>query len=174
MTSSRILYAERTRAPPWIFALLWGLCIVGVGVAIYELLQAPAPAESAEAILAVGALILFPLLISLLFGRLDVEVHTDSLCIAFGPLGLVRTRIPFAEIQSLQSLTYRPLRDFGGWGLRLRGRRTAWTIRGNRALCVHLRSGRQIHVGSRFPQRLEERVQMAWHRSQSAGGDSTE
>jgi hypothetical protein len=58
-------------------------------------------------------------------------------------------------------LGYRPLREFGGWGIRPRGGKTAWTIRGNQAVKVTLHGGKEVYVGSLFPQRLEERIRTA-------------
>ncbi len=159
--NGRVLYTERTWAPLWVLVLLWTACIAGAVGAIYDLQRTAEPISTLGAGLTAVAILLFPLLITLVFTRLDVEVRTDCLRIAFGPIHLVRKRIPLSEIESVRGLTYRPLREFGGWGIKPRKGKTAWTIRGNQALRVRLRSGREVYVGSRFPQRLEERVRMA-------------
>ena len=156
-----VLYTERTWAPLWVLILLWTACIAAAAAAVLDLQRATEPISGLGAGLTGSAILLFPLLISLIFTRLDMEVRTDSLLIAFGPIHLARKRIPLSEIESVSGLTYRPLREFGGWGWRPRGKKTAWTIRGNQALRVTLRTGREVYVGSRFPQRLEERVRKA-------------
>ena len=61
----------------------------------------------------------------------------------------------------MRGLTYRPLLEFGGWGIRWRPGRTAWSIRGNQAAAVTLKSGKQIYVGSQHPQRLAGAIQAA-------------
>ena len=160
------MYREKTWAPLWVFALLWTACLAGAAAASYDLFQqwASMPVDGSfllKARLTVGGVLLFPALITLLFTRLDVEVRPDQLFIAFGPIHLIRKRILFSDIDSVRGLTYRPLREFGGWGIRPRGSRTAWTIRGNQAVKVTLQSGKEVYVGSRFPQRLEERIRTA-------------
>ncbi len=160
------MYREKTWAPLWVFALLWTACLAGAAAAAYDLFQqwVDTPGDGSflmKAGLTMGGVLLFPTLITLLFTRLDVEVQSDRLSIAFGPVHLIRKRILFADIDSVRGLTYRPLREFGGWGIRPRGSRTAWTIRGNQAVKVTLQSGKEVYVGSRFPQRLEERIRTA-------------
>ena len=160
------MYREKTWAPLWVFAILWTACLAGAAAVAYEqfLQSAGMPGDGSfpmKAPLTLGGVLLFPTLITLLFTRLDVEVQSDQLFIAFGPVHLIRKRILFADIDSVRGLTYRPLREFGGWGIRPRGSRTAWTIRGNQAVKVTLQSGKEVYVGSRFPQRLEERIRTA-------------
>ena len=104
-----------------------------------------------------------------LFTCLDVEVRGGHLFVAFGPVHLVHRRIRYADIESVGAVTYRPIREFGGWGIRGWGRRTAWTMRGNRAVRVKLVGGREVYVGSRFPQRLAGRIDLAMQGSRSAG-----
>lgn len=164
---SRPLYSERTWAPPWFWVLIWGACLLGAGLALHELYadSAGRGASGAGEQASVGALalvsgflLLFPTLLTLASSCLDVELRSDHLFVAFGPLHLIRKRIPYAAVQAVEAVTYRPIVEFGGWGLRIRRGKTAWTIRGNQAARVTLSSGRRIYMGSRFPQRLVERV----------------
>lgn len=169
MEGERIMYREKTWAPLWVFAILWTACLAGAAAVAYDLYQSGTAGASgadgsmsmAGGVATMGLVLGFPTLITLLFTRLDVEVQPDRLFIAFGPLHLIRKRIQFADIESVRGLTYRPLREFGGWGIRPRGSKTAWTIRGNQAVKVTLQSGKAVYVGSRFPQRLEERIRTA-------------
>ena len=138
------------------WVLIWGACLAVAGGTIYS--AGRDPMSTTALVVTPGAVLLFPLLMSALFLCLDVEVRTDHLFIAFGPVHLVRKRIRYRDMESAEAVTYRPIREFGGWGIRPTGGKTAWTIRGNRAVRVALRSGKQIYVGSRFPQRLAGRI----------------
>lgn len=69
----------------------------------------------------------------------------------------VDRRIPFAEIRRVHARTYRPLREFGGWGIRWGGRgRMAYNVSGNRGVEVELTDGRTVMVGSQSPDALAE------------------
>ena len=71
---------------------------------------------------------------------------------------MIRGVVPFDEIVSLRSVEYRPIREFGGWGLRGLGRRRAWTARGKLAVAIELKGNRGLLIGSDHPKRLEERI----------------
>lgn len=164
---SRPLYSERTWAPPWFWVLIWGACLLGAGFALHELVadsvgHGASGAEGRASVVALslvsGFLLFFPTALTLASSCLDVEVRSEHLFVAFGPLHLTRKRIPYTSIEAVEAVTYRPIVEFGGWGLRMRRGKTAWTIRGNQAARITLSNGRRIYVGSRFPQRLAERV----------------
>jgi hypothetical protein len=98
----------------------------------------------------------------LLFGRLRVQVTRSDLLVGFGFVRLIQKRIPYSDIAALETVSYRPLLEFGGWGIRYgRGGKRAWTMRGNRAVRLQLRDGVQLYVGSETPERLAERIRAA-------------
>ena len=167
--NERPSYVERTWAPAWVLVLLWISCLVGAGALIWGW-QAEAgaatglgtdPAPTWLMVSSAGLLTGIPLFISVAASRLEVEVWADALRVAFGPLRILRKVIPYEEIQAPEAVTYRPIRDFGGWGVRFRPGRTAWTVRGNRAVRLTLSGGKQFFIGSRFPHRLAERIEVA-------------
>jgi hypothetical protein len=62
---------------------------------------------------------------------------------------LRRRTLPFAEIRSAEAVTYHPILEYGGWGLRWApGRGWAWTVRGDRAVRLVLANGKTLLVGS--------------------------
>lgn len=165
----RVHYRERTWAPLWVMALIWVACGAAIIGAVYGIVESGLSVTgdqgvswsgiSAWAGAGVGAFFLFA--INAFFLRLDVEVRSDHVFIAFGPVHLIRKRIHFSDIEEVRGLTYRPLLEFGGWGIRLRPGKSAWTIRGNQAAAVTLAGGKQVYVGTRYPQRLAGAISTA-------------
>ena len=76
-------------------------------------------------------------------------VTKSELIVTFGALfPLYRRRIARVQIASSEAVTYRPLPDYGGWGIRGVGRNVALNARGNRGVRLTLRDGRTVLVGS--------------------------
>ena len=89
-----------------------------------------------------------------LFHRLEltVTVFSDRVAIRFSPL--FRKSIPLSDVRSCETRTYRPIREYGGWGIR-RGRRGwAYTVRGKRGVELTLADGRSLLLGSQRPEEL--------------------
>jgi hypothetical protein len=85
--------------------------------------------------------------------RLLTEVFADRLVVGLAPFP--RRTIPLADIAEAQAVTYRPLADYGGWGVRRAGSRgTAYNASGDRGVQLVLRDGRRVLVGSQRPQEL--------------------
>lgn len=92
-----------------------------------------------------------------LSARLVTEVSALGLRLRFAPF--VDREIPFAEMRRVEARTYRPLREYGGWGIRWAGRgRMAYNVSGNRGVEVELTDGRTVMVGSQRPDELAEAI----------------
>ena len=72
------------------------------------------------------------------------------------------------DVLAAEAVTYRPIREFTGWGIRWRpGWGWAYSVAGNRGLRVDLRNGSHLMIGSRAPEPLAEAVRMV--RGQDTG-----
>jgi hypothetical protein len=79
--------------------------------------------------------------------KLVTEVRDDGLFICFVWLWPERT-IPWDQIRSVETRTYRPIRDFGGYGVRWAARGIVYHARGNQGARLVLASGERVLVGS--------------------------
>ncbi len=85
--------------------------------------------------------------------KLTVEVGDGALQIRFFPF--LKKAIPFSDIAAVESRTYRPLLDYGGWGVRYSLRNGwAYNVRGNRGVQLRLKDGKRILIGSQRPEDL--------------------
>jgi len=98
-------------------------------------------------------LLIFGLVFPLAFYwmRLIVEVLDDSVSIRYIPL--TRINILLSDIQDVEAIIYKPLQDYGGWGIRRRSNRKAYNVSGNRGVEITLHDGRIVMIGS---QKAEE------------------
>jgi len=158
MDTERTTYREHTPFPAWAKVMLWGVILV----AAYAMLAgwdtdlpAVARAPIAAGIVGVG------FAIEALLGGLTVIVQESRILLHLGSVPLIRRTVPFAEIVTLESVRYHPLRDFGGWGVRGWGKRKAWTARGDQAVALELEGARLLLIGSDRPRKLEERIRAA-------------
>jgi len=154
-SAGRELYREFTGWAAWVVALVW---IPSVASAAFAL-----RADSAWAAAFVVGLVAA---LQLVFGGLLVTIHTDGIRVGLGRIRLFRTFLPFADVRALGSVTYRPMKEFGGWGLRGSREKRVWSARGNAAVRIRTRDGRRILIGSDEPEKLEVRIRNAM----SAGG----
>ncbi|MHC5066427.1 MAG: DUF6141 family protein [Planctomycetota bacterium] len=142
---------------PWIWAILLPLMAMA-WYSAYEQLARGRPVGDDPApdwviwivfgLVGVG----IPLLLGL--GRMRTTVGKGELLIDYLPLA--RKRIPLDDIVSHEACTYRPLLEFGGWGVRWwPGRGMAYNVKGNEGVRLVLRNGKKVLVGSQRAKELD-------------------
>jgi hypothetical protein len=91
-------------------------------------------------------------LLSVLALRQDTRVGAHGVTVRFG--FLYRTSIPMSDIRLAEAVQYRPVRDYGGWGIRGLGRRRALNMRGDRGVLLTRQDGSTLLIGSQRPREL--------------------
>jgi len=92
------------------------------------------------------------LLLSLLTMRQVTRVEPGAVTVSFGLL--YRTSIPTSDIRTAEAVRYRPVREYGGWGIRGLGRRRALNMRGDRGVLLTRGDGSTVLIGSQRPREL--------------------
>ena len=157
MNDSRILYSEVQRfGRPLLWAVIVPISALGVAGAAVAAWQAPRTGEAVAA-LAAGLLLALLLPVLLVVVRMTTEVRSDGVLIRYSPF--TRRRIGFGDIRALEARTYRPLQEYGGWGVRWWfGGKRAYSVSGNRGVELTLADGRKVMIGSTRPEDLEAAI----------------
>ncbi len=90
--------------------------------------------------------------------ELVTEVRPEGLYIKFRMMWPERI-IPYDQIVSAEAQTYRPILQYGGWGVRGIFPVKAFNVSGNRGVLLTLRNGRTLMVGSQRAKQLAAAVQ---------------
>lgn len=89
--------------------------------------------------------------------RLIIDVRTDDVIIRYIPIWT--KRIPIEQIESAEAVTFRPIGDWAGWGIRWRpGGGWAYTISGNQGVQLQLKDGKKKLLGARDAEALEAAI----------------
>ncbi len=92
--------------------------------------------------------------------KLLTDVRKDGVYLRFFPLWS-RT-VPLTDIVTYEARQYRPLREYGGWGIRFGPhRKRAYNVSGNRGVEVKLTDGTQLLIGSQRPEELASAISVA-------------
>lgn len=155
-----VVYREDQNFDWWVYALVAGADAIYWGCVLYALRgdpnaargQGPGTLDLALLVL-VGVLLPALLFIGLL--RMTTEVSPTGTRVWFGWVPTYRRLIPLGSIQKIEVVTYRPLVEFGGWGIRIsRDGVRALSARGNRGVRLDLADGTRLLIGSQRPEEL--------------------
>ena len=145
---------------PWLFALFLGIAAFGAYWAIRHHQQGEPLGLMFDIGIWANVAITSGLALWLWFVRLETEVRERDVVLRYRLMWTPK-EIAFDEIEKVEEFDYRPVRDYGGWGLRYGGRERKewlWNAYGNRAVRFHLTNGRTFSVGSQMPEKLASAV----------------
>jgi hypothetical protein len=97
------------------------------------------------------ALVVF-IVLSIVTVRQVTKVEPGAVTVSYG--FLYRTRVPTSDIRLAEAVKYRPLRDYGGWGVRGGAGRRALNTRGDRGVLLTRADGTTLLIGSQRPREL--------------------
>lgn len=132
---------------PWLWAILAG----AFGLSASRALLKPAVRDPKTLLLSVALPVL--VMIWLAFIALVTEVYDDEVKLQFVGMWFPK-HIPIRDIARLEAVTYRPILDYGGWGIRMGSSGWAYNVSGNRGVRIHFKDGRQFLIGSQRPDEL--------------------
>jgi len=169
--NKKLLFLEIQRFQEyWFWILLFSSMIIETaifGPAMYQQLSLGKPwgnhpFSDADLIVFVGIVVLVTALILFFFSkaRLITEVRMDGLFIRFHPFHSTYLRIPLENVLNIQAVTYRPLLDYGGWGIRIGWKKKAYNVSGNRGVMIQLNNGKSILIGSQKPDDLVQAIRL--------------
>lgn len=95
--------------------------------------------------------------------RVDVKLGDPGGTLAVRLFPFPGRRIPYTDITSVEVVHYRPVRDYGGWGIRWSRTGTAFTVSGNIAVRVELQNGKHVLIGAATPAALRDAIRGRMH-----------
>ena len=95
--------------------------------------------------------------------RMVTLVTPSELRVSFGFFATYHRRIAADAIARVEVVHhYHPIRDHGGWGLRIgRDGERIYNARGHRGVRIHLRDGSRLLIGSQRPEELAVAIEAA-------------
>ena len=110
----------------------------------------------------IGTCVLLPLVLFLSM-RLDTKITPEGIHYRFRPFHLRDRAIPWSEIAKVYLRIYRPIAEYGGWGIKGGfGSGTAYNVKGNLGLQIELKSGKRILLGTQRGTEIEKSLARWW------------
>lgn len=147
---SKLLFSETQKfSQKW---LLLFMCITIVGIMalmIYLLIQHKIGVLPVIIVTCIQ-LVIISLLLSF---KLKTLYYADKIEYSFAPFLRTIQTIKKEDIESIALITYAPLNDFGGWGVRISKKYgSGYTTAGDKGVHIVLKNKRQILLGTQQPE----------------------
>lgn len=146
--------------------LLWvivggvSLLLLGSGIALLvaSRMTSPALLRGVGAILLLLGIAIPTILYST---NLTTEVRSEGIFTKFFPLQMSYQQLPLQGLRSHTVRDYRPLGEFGGWGIRYGRSGKALTVSGDRGVQLVYGDGTAVLIGSQRAEDLDRAIEQA-------------
>ena len=156
-----ITFHEEQRFGLWIRLLVIIAALGSIGLAfcaktLDEVFTSP------QIILVIFTGLLLPVFIAIFFCmiKLQTQVCSDGLYVRFFPIHIRFKKFNSENIDQYYVRTYRPLMEYGGWGIRFGKNGKAYNIRGRQGLQLVLKNNKKLLIGSGEPEKIVEAMKV--------------
>jgi len=96
--------------------------------------------------------------------RLETEVRPDGLFVRYFPFHIHWRQFRPQELSEFHARKYRPIREYGGWGIRYGSKGWAYNADGNEGVQLVFTNGKRLLIGSKKPYELESAIRSIMHK----------
>lgn len=159
---ARAYFNETQRFRQW---WIWLIIFISIGTYAYAViasLTSPVDKKASDDMILFAVSIVPVALVVLLFTlRLTTKIRKEGIYVQFKPLQFKQKHIKPEEIRSWEVRKYRPLMEYGGWGLRSGGRKygKAYNVSGNMGLQLYLADGKKLLIGTQKPMEVQKAME---------------
>lgn len=133
----------------WLSMLILAVMVIVIGTAYYATVDADEDTALIVSIISIA--IALPIILALLYLRLETRIDQEGVLVWFRPLRFTRRHFSWDEIRECHLRKYDPS-EFGGWGLRGLGRDwKAYFIYGNTGIQIITQKDHSFLIGTQRP-----------------------
>lgn len=144
----------------WIITLTPVVIILGSGFAVFK----SHDADRTEGLIALGIAFVITLGLSIWLRslRLETRIGNGMLFVQFHGLPRAKREIDLRDVKKLEIVTYDPLFEYGGWGLRYSFKKGwCYNVSGDKGLRITYSDGKQFLLGTEKPEELREALRLS-------------
>jgi hypothetical protein len=152
-----IFTEEQRFGQVWLWMVLIGMDVSYFTMFFVQFFGPVPPRPSGPADLfgmALGALLCLGITALFVSLKLITRVTNQGISVQFKPLHRKPVIFPFSDIREHSVRTYRPIMEFGGWGIKRGSGGLAYNVSGNKGLQLTFQDGRKILIGTQKPEQL--------------------
>ncbi len=146
----------------WLWALILGIAAVFWAGFFYQVVLGGAfgnrPVTDIQLSLML-ALIGFGLPFFFYYMTLTTEVLPGTLQVRFRPFHLKPVRIPLHTVRDFERVTYNPIREYGGWGIRWGAKGKAYSTSGREGVLLRFYNTQPLLIGSQRARELFQAIE---------------
>ncbi len=156
-----LVFSEKQKFRQW---WIWLALVAVTGFMVYGIYQQTILKKPFgnnpvnDTVLILVSLVPLIILVLFMFSELETEISDRGVSYKFFPFHWKSRTIVWEDIEKAFIRKYRPIMEYGGWGLRLGifGNGRLLSVSGNMGLQLILKNGKRLLLGTRKPEEVDQ------------------
>lgn len=165
-----VFYEQQRIKSVWVWLLLLSMNILFISALVarlfFNLSVGAKPVNTTELIIITSLSALLTLVFCLL--RLQTVITANGIYVRLYPVHFKYRRLPWSSINKCFVRSYKPLAEYGGWGIRYGFTGKAYNLSGNKGIQIIFNDNRKLLIGTQTPQEAEAAITTCFPASPTA------
>lgn len=154
------IFQEKQRFTQW---WLWAIIVISLLFGAFSVYNQFIEGEISKTIFLLYTLFEASILLLFFTLRLETTITTEEIQILYFPFHWKKRKYPFSTIKKMEVITYSPIGDYGGWGVRLSSNGKAFNVKGDKGLKLYFEHQKPLLIGTQKPEELESIIKKLTH-----------
>lgn len=155
LIENQVIFSENQRFRQF---WLWTIIAISVLTSYYALFYQTNPQMTDALVLFLFLLIGLSLTLSFYFTELRTRITEEGIYVKFFPFHLKWQYFQWNEIKEFEKKKYRPILEYGGWGIRNGIHGKAYNVSGNMGIQLMFIDGKRLLIGTQKPDDFERTI----------------
>lgn len=153
---SKFYFSEEQKfSQIWVWVILLPIVLIAAVQLFNMLSDVQDEAVDNEALIALVISFVVAVGVAFLFLSMKLETKIDEFSIKIRFYPFLNRKIDWQEVDKAYVRTYKPIMEYGGWGIRRRIGSIAYSVSGKEGLQLELTNGKKVLIGTKKAQELE-------------------
>jgi hypothetical protein len=158
MAGNVVILEEQRFNQKWIYIILFSILAISIviGIAVFINKEEHYLLSMLPVALMIALIVLFKRM------TLSMRINDQLLAYRFKPFQLRYKTIDKGAVDSLSVISYNPIADYGGWGIRVGAKGWAYTTSGSYGISIRLKNKKHVLIGTNKPEDISAFLQQYW------------
>lgn len=148
------IFEEKQRFRQWWLIAIIIFSMGGLYISVYQQTKGLQEIESNVSLILI-AIFATILLGSLFLTELRTKINSSGVKVEFYPFRFLTKQYAWSNIDQIYVRKYFALKEYGGWGIRFKGGKIAYSISGNYGIQIVTKQNKRLLIGTRKHQEAE-------------------
>ncbi|WBL24800.1 hypothetical protein [Zunongwangia sp. HGR-M22] len=157
------VFKEEQRFTQWWLIAIFTIVILGI---LLNFFSYEKPLQQFSTFSIVSKTIGIIIGVGIFLVKMRTRIDKSGVEVWFSPFRFTRKSFTWKELEKAHTRKYKPVTEYGGWGIRGLNKPKAYNVKGNKGIQLKTRKGRYFLIGTQQPDNVDRVIRRYFNNSE--------